>query len=189
MNNKITLLISAAGLIVLIAVAVFTYNLLQDRENPLNQLTPNSQAPKESVPDFSIMDASGNMVNLSDYYGQPIVLNFWASWCPPCKNEMPDFNKVYEEYQDRVAFLMVNLTDGRQETVENGKGFIDKQGFTFPVYFDTKGEGARAYKINSIPQTFFIDRDGSLIQSFMGGINEKTLRQYVDIINNSTLME
>ncbi|MCL1791894.1 MAG: TlpA family protein disulfide reductase [Peptococcaceae bacterium] len=189
MNNKITLLISAIVVVILIIAAVIAYNYLKDKTDPLtDQQTPSdtlNNSTKDRVADFTVMDNNGNMVNLSDFFGQPIVLNFWASWCPPCKDEMPAFNKIYGEYKDNVAFLMVDLTDGQRETTEDGKAYVSKQGYTFPVYFDTKKEGSKAYTINSIPQTYFIDKDGTLVKSFLGGINEKTIRQYVELISQN----
>ena len=91
-----------------------------------------------------MIDYSGAEVNLSDYFGKPIVLNFWASWCPPCKEEMPDFNAAAQEHTD-IQFLMVNMTDGDRETVEIAKEYVEAQGFTFPVFFDTELSAATAY--------------------------------------------
>ena len=82
---------------------------------------------KTKALDFTMLNSEGEEVSLYDYVGKPIVLNFWASWCPPCKAEMPDFEAAYQKYGDDVVFLMVNLTDGRRETVDtaNVDGVID----------------------------------------------------------------
>ena len=118
----------------------------------------------EKAPDFSMLDTNGQRVALKDFRGKAVVLNFWASWCPPCKAEMPDFETAYKEYGDRVNFLMVNLTSG-SETVSKAGSYVAECGYTFPVYFDIYGEGADAYEIESIPQTYFIDERG-VIQAY-----------------------
>lgn len=134
------------------------------------------------APDFTAVDAEGNEVKLSDYLGKPIVLNFWASWCPPCKSEMPEFNKVYEEMGDEVQFLMVDMVDGQRETKEKGEKYVADQGFTFPVLYDTKGEASYFYGVMSLPTTYFIDKDGYVITGAQGAIDEESLRKGIGYI-------
>ena len=130
---------------------------------------PETAAPSvSSLPDFEVLDKDGNTVKLSDFYGKPILLNFWATWCPPCKAEMPDLQEAYEIYGDEVCFVMVNLTDGSRDTVEVVKTFVADNGYTFPVYFDTQSSAAMAYGIYSIPTTFLISADGVLLKSKSG---------------------
>lgn len=98
---------------------------------------PETEDPnKNTAPDFPVLDADGNTVRLSDMFGKPVVINFWATWCPPCKRELPDFDRLCREYGDRVVFMMVNLTDGRRDTVDGTKKFVSEKGYTFPVYFE-----------------------------------------------------
>ena len=156
---------------------------------PEETLTPTAtptQVPEEendySAPDFTVMDAEGNAHKLSDFVGKPVILNFWASWCGPCKSEMPDFEEVYVEYKDRIHFLMVNLTDGHQETVASAQKLITEKGYTFPVYFDTKLEAANAYYVYSIPQTFFIDKEGNLVAYAQSAISKEILYQGIEMI-------
>lgn len=127
--------------------------------------------------DFAVYDADGNLVNLSDYFGKPIVLNFWASWCPPCKSEMPEFETVYKELGETVQFMMVDLVDGSRETTELGAAHIEEQGYTFPVFYDSDQDAAKKYGITSIPTTVFINADGYIVTSARGAITELTLRQ------------
>lgn len=135
-----------------------------------------------TAPDFAILDMDGKEVRLSDFFGTPIVLNFWASWCPPCKAELPDFEAACKKYEGKVTFLMVNLTDGQRETVEVAKNFVASEGYTFPVYFDTKYEASYAYGVNSIPQTYFINADGSLEARATGMISAAQLEQGIGMI-------
>jgi thiol-disulfide isomerase/thioredoxin len=127
------------------------------------------------APDFKVYDAEGNAVNLSDYFGKPIILNFWASWCGPCQMEMPDFEEAYKEYGEEVQFLMVNSTAGSRETLETAQKFIEDNGYSFPVLFDTEANAAMAYGVNSLPNTYFIDGEGHAIGRVRGIINMDTL--------------
>lgn len=136
----------------------------------------------QRVPDFTVYDTDGNPVSLSDYFGKPIVLNFWASWCGPCKAEMPEFQQVYEEMGDEVQFMMINCTGGR-ETLEKAKEFIDDSGYTFPVYYDTKVYASVIYGASSIPLTFFIDSDGYLAGYVPGRTTADVLYKGIEMIS------
>lgn len=132
--------------------------------------------------DFTVYDKDGREVKLSDMKGTPVVLNFWASWCPPCKAEMPDFNEIAGQYEGKVAFMMVNLTDGQSETQASAQAFIDSMGYTFPVYFDLTSEAAYTYGISSIPTTFFIDAEGYFVAYYEGSMDSDTLLRGISMI-------
>ena len=141
-----------------------------------------AQKPElQMAPDFTVYDTDGNPVNLSDYFGKPIVLNFWASWCGPCKAEMPDFEEVYKERGEEIQFLMVNCTGGR-ETEKSAREFITDSGYTFPVFYDLDLDASMTYGTNSIPVTFFIDADGHLIAYAQGTTSADVLEQGIGMI-------
>ena len=144
--------------------------------------TTHPTEPDYAAPDFTMLDMDGNWVNLSDFVGKPIILNFWASWCGPCKSEMPDLQKFYEKYGEDIHFILVNCTDGSRETVDTAKAFLAMSGYTFPVYFDTTSMGAYTYGANSIPLTYFIDAEGNLVAYYMSAMSESILQQGVDLI-------
>ena len=150
-------------------------------EAPAHTHTDEELAP-DAAPDFTVYNKEGNPVKLSDMKGTPVVLNFWASWCPPCKSEMPDFDEIAKEYEGKVVFMMVNLTDGTQETQESAQSFIDSMGYTFPVYFDKDSDAAYQYGIQSIPTTFFIDANGNLIAYGEGAMDGDTLKRGISMI-------
>ena len=134
------------------------------------------------APNFTVYDIEGNEVNLSDFFGKPIIVNFWASWCGTCKMEMPDFDEAYQTYGNDISFLMVNMTDGSRETVEIASSFIEESGYSFPVYYDTNYSAAITYSVSSLPTTYFIDADGNLIAHARGAIDDATLQKGIDMI-------
>ena len=187
-------------LVVLLVAAGFLYNSLKDKVElsnlvaqttavPSEDPTADSNAtaaptatPRPAAPDFAVYDVEGNAVSLASMQGKPVVVNFWASWCGPCKSEMPDFQKAYEQHGEAVHFMIVNMTDGMQETKEKAKAYVDKQGFTFPVYYDTDMDAAMAYGVNTIPATYFVAADGSLIARANGAISLATLEKGLSMI-------
>jgi len=140
---------------------------------------PPSTQPLPLIPDFKVLDIEGNTVKLSDFFGRPIILNFWATWCPPCKAELPDFNTAAAAHGDEVVFLMVNLTDGVRDTVNTVKEFVAANEYTFPVYFDTEYSAANAYRVSSIPTTYFINAEGAIIHSKVGIVSEDELSEMI----------
>lgn len=166
-------------LVLLILVTALTSCSQPEAAAPTQEST---EANTVAAPDFTVYDIDGNEVKLSDYLGTPVVLNFWASWCPPCKAELPDFEEKYLTYGDEVQFLMVNLADGARESVETASAFIAQEGYTFPVFYDSKSVAAIEYKIRSIPATYFIDADGSIAANAVGMLDAAALQEGIDLI-------
>lgn len=202
MNIKKTLVLSAL-LALVIAGAYFLYGYLSENyagdrisiiEEEAEVTKSDGTEPEEEsenseevsylAPDFTVTDMDGNSVSLSDKFGKPIIVNFWASWCPPCKSEMPDFEEAFKEYGGEITFMMVNMTGGR-ETVESAKSFIEKSTYSFPVYFDTDYQAAMTYGVSSIPQTIFIDKDGNLTAYAQGMIDKNALDTGIGMIYNT----
>ena len=154
----------------------------EDSHTDSSENTDSGETTVETAPDFTMTNASGEEVKLSDFFGKPVVLNFWASWCGPCKSEMPHFEDAYQKYGEDINFVIVNLTDGARETVETASDFIEEQGYTFPLYFDTNTEGAVTYGTYSIPVTYFIGADGVPVAQANGALDAETLQKGLDMI-------
>ncbi len=133
------------------------------------------------APDFTMYDENEKEIALSDFSGKGIVLNFWASWCGPCINEMPSIQRAYEEYGDEVEFVVVNLT-GWEYNMNDGKKFIEESGYTFPVYYDLMGTASQIYGFDSIPRTFFVDKDGNIADKHTGMISYTALTRGIEKI-------
>ncbi|MFC4769874.1 redoxin domain-containing protein [Effusibacillus consociatus] len=120
----------------------------------------------QAAPDFSLPDLVGNQLSLTDLRGKVILLNFWGSWCDPCKKEMPDLEQVYQAYKDKgVVVLGVNIGESKV----TAKGFMDRLGITFPTVLDADRDVTlNKYKIGPIPTSFFIDRKGVIQHVYTG---------------------
>jgi cytochrome c biogenesis protein CcmG/thiol:disulfide interchange protein DsbE len=120
------------------------------------------------APAFTLTNLAGQIVNLSDYQGQVVLLNFWASWCPPCRAEMPAFEQVYQSYQGRgLVVLAVNASN--QDTPEDRSAFLGSFTHSFTILPDESGAVNQLYAITSLPTTFFIGRDGTIRDVVIGG--------------------
>ena len=185
-KNQILFAAVAVVFVALLALAAVFYNDLSEQYAqapvPPQQSTQNQGSQLIPAPDFTVEDMDGNPVSLSDYLGKPVVLNFWASWCGSCKNQMPAFQTAWTEYGDRVQFLMVNLTDNTQETLTSAKAFLDTTDYTFPVFFDTQLSGAIAYGVTGIPATYFINAEGLVVARAVRPLDYDTLLQGIGMI-------
>ena len=188
--KAIKVIIMILVLAILITGAYVLYNKLAPtvENNQLATEAPAETGAEETEPsktaayDFTVYDAEGNKHKLSDFQGKPVIMNFWATWCGYCKMEMPDFQKKFEEYGEDIHFLMINMTDGQQETFEKASQYVEKEGFTFPVYYDMDWEVQNAYRVSSLPITFFIDAEGNFVANGRGALNEKTLQAGIDML-------
>lgn len=121
-----------------------------------------------SAPDFSAELLNGGQVTLSELRGQPVVLNVWATWCPPCRSEMPALEKIYKDFKEQGLILIgLNLTS--QDSEKSVVDFVLENSLTFPVALDRDGTVQRKYKISGYPTTFFIDKEGIIRSVVVGG--------------------
>lgn len=120
------------------------------------------------APDFSLQTINGELVTLSELRGQPVLLNFWASWCPPCRAEMPEIEDVYNDFRDQgFVVLAVNATN--QDNPSLAIAFTEEHNLTFPILLDADGSVSQRYRVHSLPTSFFIDRFGNIQEVIIGG--------------------
>lgn len=137
--------------------------------------------PEQAAPDFSLTALTGETVQLSDLKGQVVLVNLWATWCPPCKAEMPTINAFYQAHQAAgFTTLMANM----QEDAETVRTFIAANGFTFPVLLDSRGKLMKLYGVRGLPTTFIVDRDGLVRHIQTGPITEDELEAVITPLLN-----
>ena len=192
MGKKSTVILGVA-LVVILAAAGFLYTrlapgvqhdqLAQEPSQSEGSTSSSSSQQASPAPAFPMEDAQGNTVQLSDFLGdKPVFLNFWASTCSPCKQEMPDIQALYEQYGEQIHFVLVNVGSAMKDTREKAESYLTEQGFTFPVYYDVDYQAITAYGINSFPFSIFIDAQGNLVTYGQGMLSAELLQKGLNLI-------
>lgn len=120
------------------------------------------------APDFTLETLAGETLTLSDFRGQGVLVNLWASWCGPCRAEMPAMQRVYDQYKDQgFVVLAVNITS--QDSLTNAVAFAEEHNLTYPILLDVRGEVADAYNMRAFPSSYFVDKDGIITEVIIGG--------------------
>lgn len=133
----------------------------------------------ERAPDFTLYDLGGNEVKLSDYRGKTVFVNFWATWCPPCKAEVPHMQQIYTDYLDKdVIILGVNLTSTEKNNDEVAR-FADQHELTFPIVLDEEGTVTSHYKVVAYPTTYVLDKDGVIREIHQGPLDTNMMRRII----------
>lgn len=188
MSKNTKLIISIVIAVALFIAALLLYSALSEdfdannmagNSNTSSNNTNKDDSQDYSAPDFIVTDSDGSEVTLSQFFSKPIVLNMWASWCSPCKNEMPYFEEAYKENED-IQFMMVNMTAG--DSKKDAKEFIKEEGYTFPVFFDEQGYCQSVYGATSLPMTIFIDKNGDIVTYAVGALSAEQLQKGIDLI-------
>lgn len=126
--------------------------------------------------DFTLKDLNGNNITLSSLRGKKVFLNFWATWCPPCRSEMPDIERIYKKYKDSDVYVLTVNVNEPHSTV---KKFIDEYNYSFPVVLDDTGEVSQKYQITGIPTSYFIDSDGNISDKHVGALTFDDMEKYI----------
>ena len=173
-SYKLLIILAIAGLILALVVA----GVLLTQKNTKNEFSSKSSLEaKEPVPNFTLSTIDGKDFHFSDYKGKPILINFFASWCLPCREEMPVLEKIVREYGPKgVVFLGIAVDD----TEEKMKDFIAKYGVTFPVGLDKTAAIQKSFGIYGIPTTYFIDKQGVINYFHSGSVTEELLQHELD---------
>ncbi len=134
------------------------------------------------APEFSLKTAEGKPIALSDYRGRPVLINMWATWCPPCQAEMPTIEKLYQVYQDR-GFIVLGVNATYQDNLPDLQPFLVKNQITFPILLDDQSEVASLYLVRSLPTSYFVGRDGLIQDVIVGGpMSEALIRAEIEAI-------
>jgi cytochrome c biogenesis protein CcmG, thiol:disulfide interchange protein DsbE len=151
---------------ILIFIVVFYYYTTVDTSNidSIEQAKARTVGERIKVPDFYLTDFEGNKTNLSDYLGKTVVLNFWASWCSDCVEEMPAFNEINKNFEEQgdTVLLSINLTDGQKETKNSATDFLKNNDYSMNIFYDFDDTIASLFGISKIPSTIVIDKEGHL---------------------------
>ena len=159
-------------ILIAILVLILTSGLLITGCSPPSQPGGPAQGPQvgKLAPDFKLENLDGQSVSLSDFRGKPVLINFWASWCGPCRAEMPYIQQIYEEWSDKgLEVLAIDIGESSSKVKE----FLQSQGLSIPVLLDTEKNVAQEYNITGIPTTFFIDKDGIIQEKVIGAFPSK----------------
>lgn len=174
-NRLITIMTS-----ILILGAVWTF-ISRVPESSSQQSGPPPN-PKEgfTAPDFTLDLLDGGQLTLSDLRGHPVVLNLWASWCLPCRSEMPAIEKVFQQYKDE-GLIVIGMNRTAQDSQSNALAFVQELGLTFPIVLDRDGSVSTRYQLLGLPSTFFIDQSGIIRSVIVGGpVSEATIQSNVE---------
>ena len=175
-TNFLPFILVGVGLMILIGTAVY----IQADNGTIQKLEEAFLLPPIEVdqpaPELTLFDLEGNEVSLSDFMGQVVLVNNWATWCPPCRQEMPEFQAYFEKYVDE-GFQIVAVEAGQPEA--EVRAFVEEQGIEFVVLLDPGNLSLITFQNSTLPNSWVIDRRGYLRMAWLGAINGPTLEKYV----------
>ncbi|MSP78654.1 MAG: TlpA family protein disulfide reductase [Dehalococcoidia bacterium] len=180
MSQRIRVLL--AVLVPVVALfALFAVTLVRTGGKPagigINSAFGSVVVEARSARPFSLQMLSGTTISLEDLHGKVVMIDFWSSWCPPCRDEAPTLERVYKQYQDKnVAFLGVAIWDTNGDVQK----FIERNKLTYPIGMDNQGKIAIDYGVRGIPEKYFIDRQGTLVRKFIGPVDDEQLSKVLD---------
>lgn len=175
-TNFLPFILVGAGLLVIIGVAAFLQAKQEGSQETINALIFQPIEVDQPAPELTLFDLDGKEVSLTDFIGEVVLVNNWATWCPPCRQEMPEFQAYYKKYRDQ-GFQVVAVEAGEPEG--EVRSFVEQQGLEFVILLDPENLSLVTFQHSSLPNTFVIDRRGHLRLAWLGAINTPTLEHYV----------
>lgn len=175
-NKTQTLLVIA-----LLAAVLIAGTMLYGHFSGNSGSNENNNNDMGEAPDFEMQDYGGSPVRLSDHFGKPIVINFWATWCGYCVNEMPLIEEKIAGEKD-IDLIMLDVTDGMRETTMQAKKFIQEGSYTFDVYFDYKQEAVGTYSVTSFPTTIGISKEGNIVYKKIGALSDTDIDELLSAV-------
>jgi len=176
MSNKLLI-----GGVLVVVVGLLLFGRFYSGNTPRNTASVHNSVTagnaKNTAPDFTLQKLSGGTISLSEFKGKkPVVVDFWASWCPNCRRDMPNLNRFYEKYKDKVEVIGVNLQE-RESTVAD---FIKSRGISFPIALDPSGQASNTFGIQYTNTHFLIDKEGNLVRTIPGDIREADIVSLIE---------
>lgn len=177
--------------VVLIGLVIWGFYSVQNTNTNSRTISSNSKQTQQLTvgieegnlaPEFELKSVEGNSIKLSSLKGKKVILNFWASWCPPCRQEMPDMEKFYVDNKNKgIEILSVNLTDNEKNRADVTT-FMKEYGITFPVALDENGSASQLYNVYSIPASFIIDSQGVIQRKLIGPMTYDSMKTMLGAI-------
>ncbi len=175
-TNYLTIILVVMGLIVLVAAGLILRTKPGEANEDIFGFTFPPNEINQPAPELTLFDLDGKEVSLTDYKGEVILVNNWATWCPPCRLEMPEFQVYFENHQDQ-GFQVIAIEAGQPEN--EVRTFVEQLELDFVILLDPENKSLVTFQNSSLPNSFVIDRKGNLRLAWLGAINEATLEQYV----------
>lgn len=182
MNKKSWIIVLTGLLIILMIGAIMLYNLLTFRVS--EETEPASEQKEEVIvkaPDFKVYKENGEEFYFSSLSGKPILIYTWTTWDDQCEVELLFVENAWKKYGDKVDFMVINLTEGKYETVEKVKAYVESHGYTFPVYYDKDlNVQAFAYNVLDVPMTVLVEKNGMISEQWTDAITEEKLFENIE---------
>jgi len=183
MNKKISTIIWIIAIGAVLIGAYVIYSKSKNNIEPLPNDTTSESSPT-SIPanDFRLKDLDGNTVNLSDYKGKVVILNFWATWCTYCRKEMPDLNELNKEFQENNEAVLLAIDV--KESPDTVKKYLTSDNIDLKVLMDQDASVTKKYGVDGFPTTLILNKDGSIYTSIVGKTDKQTIKNYLDKMKN-----
>lgn len=175
-TKLLPIILAGLGIIALIAVGLILNTNQGEANESIDAPTFPPVEVNQPAPELTLFDLDGNEVSLTDFQGEVVLLNNWATWCPPCREEMPEFKAYYDKYKDQ-GFQIVAVEAGEPE--DEVRNFVEQFGLDFVILLDPENKSLITFQHSSLPNSFVIDRKGNLRLAWLGAINGATLEKYV----------
>ena len=175
-TKLLPIILAGLGIIALIAVGLILNTNQGEAIESIDALTFPPIEVNQPAPELTLFDLDGNEVSLTDFQGEVVLLNNWATWCPPCREEMPEFIAYYDKYKDQ-GFQVVAVEAGEPEV--EVRNFVEQVGLDFVILLDPENKSLITFQHSSLPNSFVIDRKGNLRLAWLGAINGATLEKYI----------
>lgn len=182
MNSKLKLIIIILISVIVIGGGTYLYNVISNFDFTIDNRE--QKETRKPMPESIIFDEEDREINTLSFKGKPTIINFWTTWCTYCEQEMPSFEKAYNQYKNEVNFVLVDVLDSYEETKENGIKYKNEHNLSMPIYFDRNHQAVQKFSAPGFPTTFFIDKNGDIYKISISMLTEEKLFDYIEKLIN-----